>query len=87
MRKNVLSAMTFAILLSLASFDNASALSVAQIPLAIGIPEITLVMGGCGPGWHPDWAGRCWPNRVPVVVAPAPPSMVVLGHDVPWVKA
>jgi hypothetical protein len=32
--------------------------------------------GGCGPGFHPDFYGRCLPNRGPVVVAPAAPVVV-----------
>ena len=24
---------------------------------------IVQVAGGCGRGWHPDWAGHCVPNR------------------------
>ena len=26
--------------------------------------------GGCGPGWHRGYSGRCYPNGGPVVVAP-----------------
>jgi hypothetical protein len=76
MRKKVLSGITSAILLSMAWFDNAVALPLAQIPVPVGAPEIILVAGGCGPGWHRDWAGRCRPNGGPVVVAPAPPVVV-----------
>lgn len=33
--------------------------------------------GGCGPGWHPNYYGRCVPNAGPVVVAPRAPVVVV----------
>jgi len=76
MRKKFLSGITSAILLSLAWFDNAVALPLGQIPVSVSTPEITFVAGGCGPGWHRDWAGGCRPNGGPVVVAPARPVVV-----------
>ena len=33
--------------------------------------------GGCGPGWHPNYYGRCVPNAGPVMVAPRAPVVVV----------
>jgi hypothetical protein len=48
--------------------------------------DVTLVEGGCGPGFHRNEFGHCRPNRgpavivepgAPVVVAPAAPVVVV----------
>jgi hypothetical protein len=78
MLKKIVPAATAAILLSLASFEGAAAWPVAAPLPATGGPEITLVEGGCGPGWHRTFGGRCVPNGGPVVVVPGGPPAVVV---------
>jgi hypothetical protein len=54
----------------------AQAFPVARAPSTT--PEVTLVEGGCGPGFHRNELGHCRPNGPPaVVVAPVPPVVVV----------
>jgi hypothetical protein len=92
-RANILAAATAAIALSLLSFNGAGALPVAPLAPAAGTPEIILVEGGCGPGFHRNEFGRCRPNAVvvvpgvPVVVAPpvvVVPAPVVCGAGFRW---
>jgi hypothetical protein len=82
MSKTLLSAAAFAVL-SFAAFD-AQALPLAPAPAGVSAPDVILVEGGCGPGFHRNEFGRCRPNErvivvpeAPVVVAPAPPVVVV----------
>jgi hypothetical protein len=42
----------------------------------VGNPDVTLVEGGCGPGFHRGEFGRCRPNGGPVVVVPGGPVVV-----------
>ena len=50
--------------------DGALALPGAAVSAPAGVPEITLVEGGCGPGWFRGPGGRCNPGRPAVVVEP-----------------
>lgn len=58
---------------TLASFDG-QAMPLSNPLSGADLSGVTLVAGGCGPGWHRGPAGRCRRNVVvaPVVVAPAP---------------
>ncbi len=82
MNRTLSSAATFALLLSFAAFD-AQAFPLAPAPSGTGAPDVTLVEGGCGPGWHRNEFGRCRPSGpavvvgAPVVVAPAPGVVIV----------
>lgn len=83
MRTNLVSAMSAAMLLL--CVDGALALPGVAVSAPAGVPEITLVEGGCGPGWFRGPGGRCNPGRPAVVVEPvapvvvAPPVVVVPG--------
>ena len=85
-----------AVLGSLACFG-AQALPISPLGSQVAAPDVTLVEGGCGPGFHRNEFGRCRPNRgeevivvpgAPVVVAPAAPVVVappvVCGRGLRW---
>jgi hypothetical protein len=55
-------------------------------PLSGAAPEITLVSGGCGGGFHRAPNGRCYPNGGPVVVG-APRSYFYYGGRRCWWRA
>ncbi len=73
MSKTFLSAAAVAVL-SFVALD-AQAFPLARAPSAA--PEVTLVEGGCGPGFYRNEFGRCRPIGGPVVVVPTPPAVVV----------
>jgi hypothetical protein len=80
MSKKLLSTAAFAVL-SFAAFD-AQALPLAPASARASAPDVILVEGGCGPGFHRNEFGRCRPNERVIVVpeAPvvvAPPAVVV----------
>jgi hypothetical protein len=56
----------------------AKILSVASAAFVLSIVFVggASAAGGCGPGFYPGPYGRCFPNRGPVVVAPAAPVVV-----------
>jgi hypothetical protein len=87
MRTKMMSAMSAAMLLL--CVDGALALPGAALSASAGVPEITLVEGGCGPGWVRGPGGRCYPPGRPVVVEPAPvvvaPPVVVVPGGAPVV--
>jgi hypothetical protein len=76
---------------SLASFG-AQSFPISSLDAQVAAPEVTLVAGGCGIGFHRGPYGGCQPNGavviapVPLVVAPpvviAPP--VVCGVGFRW---
>jgi hypothetical protein len=81
MRQTYVLAATVAALLSVISY-NAQALPAAPATSGYGAPQLTLVEGGCGAGFHRGPAGGCRPNEGAVVVAPGvplvtPPVVVV----------
>ena len=41
----------------------AQALPLSPAPAGVANPDLTLVAGGCGPGWHRNPYGACVPNR------------------------
>jgi len=59
---------------SLASFG-AQAFPISSLDAQLGAPQVTLVAGGCGIGFHRGPYGGCQPNG-PVVVAPVVPLVV-----------
>jgi hypothetical protein len=81
MSRKLSSAMAIAVLLSFAAVD-AQAFPLTSAPAGTGTPDITLVEGGCGPGWHRGEFGRCRPNGPAVVVVPAAPVVVAPGPGV-----
>ena len=82
MRTTLLSAISAATFLSLVSFAGAGALPAAAPSPELAAPDIILVEGGCGPGWHRNEFGRCRPNGGPVVVVPGGPVVVAPGAPV-----
>jgi hypothetical protein len=70
MRISLISAVACAALLSMASF-NAQALPGAAQTTVSG-PDVTLVAGGCGPGWHRGPRLGCVRDRDVIVVPGAP---------------
>jgi hypothetical protein len=48
----------------------AGAMPIAPASPGVSAPELTLVAGGCGPGFHRGPYGGCRPNRGPIVVVP-----------------
>ncbi len=88
MRTKMMSAMSAAMLLL--CVDGALAVPGAALSASAGVPEVTLVEGGCGPGWFRGPGGRCYPpGRPAVVVEPAPvvvaPPVVVVPGGAPVV--
>ena len=81
MNKTFATVFASSILAAMVSFQ-AQAMPIAPSQSGLAQPEVTLVEGGCGPGFHRGEFGRCRPNeRVivepGVVVAPAAPVVVV----------
>jgi hypothetical protein len=60
---------------------SAQAMPLSSLDSRSAGPEVTLVAGGCGPGFHRGPLGACVANAVviapPVVVAPVAPAVVV----------
>jgi hypothetical protein len=69
------SAAAAAVLAAVVSF-NAQALPVAAFQSGQAEPLVTLVAGGCGPGFHRGPYGHCRANREAVVVVPGAPVVV-----------
>jgi hypothetical protein len=65
---------------SLASFG-AQSFPISSLDAQLAAPEVTLVAGGCGIGFHPGPYGGCRPNG-PVVVAPVVTAPVVVAPAV-----
>ncbi|WP_027165959.1 hypothetical protein [Mesorhizobium sp. WSM3224] len=56
----------YSIAAALAIGGAAAASAASAMPIAPVAPAPALVehvAGGCGPGWHPNYWGRCVPNR------------------------
>jgi hypothetical protein len=65
---------------SLASFG-AQSFPISSLDAQLGAPEVTLVAGGCGIGFHRGPYGGCQPNGG-VVVAPVVPLPLVVAPPV-----
>jgi hypothetical protein len=75
MRNTFATVFTGCVLAALISLQ-AQAMPLAPSQAVAGAPSVTLVEGGCGPGFHRGELGRCRANEH-VVVEPVPGVVVV----------